>query len=304
LAEFAPGHDPRPGPRVWDWNEQGGGPVRPSEYWLRPRSDALFDYYLIDPDYRFNHTKLAAEAGGDPLNRPKLPMQYLPAHTALYVASRLGCRLPTSQEWNEAYKINATGGPGGTRNLRDKTWQKQQAYVATKPPNTLEFPDAGAFWPKGYTGPRKSGAAAQAFSDDDHVLWFREVDADDKQLFHNLIGNVWEYLWEDPASAESTADKSLRGWKALLDSRPNQLFVVGGSALSAPEITAQTPTPLPVELNHTATGAVDGLVGFADVGMRLAFTGRPKLPAERLKWLVTSQGYVGATDAPATRPSR
>jgi hypothetical protein len=58
-------------------------------------------------------------------------------------------------------------------------------------------------------------------------------------------------------------------------------------------------------LTHSAaSGSVDGLVGFADVGMRLAFTARPKLPSERLKWLTASQQYVGATDAPATRPAR
>ena len=36
-------------------------------------------------------------------------------------------------------------------------------------------------------------------------------------------------------------------------------------------------------------------------GMRLAFTARPKTPAERLKWLMASQSYIGATDGPATR---
>jgi hypothetical protein len=302
LIEFPPGRDPRPGPRVWEWNEQGGGPIRPSEYWLRPRNDDVYDYFLKDPQYRFNHRKLDASVGGDPLNRPKLPMQYLPAHTAMYVASLLGCRVPTSEEWNAAWKINGDAGKGGTMNLRDKTWQRQWVWAA-KYQNILEWPDAGAFWPKGYTGARKTGLSALPYQTDDGVLWFREVDSDDKQLFHNLIGNVWEYLWEDPATLESMSDKSLRGWKLLLDSRPNQVFVIGGSALSAPEITDTAPHP--VELTHSAaSGSVDGLVGFADVGMRLAFTARPKLPSERLKWLTASQQYVGATDAPATRPAR
>ena len=98
------------------------------------------------------------------------------------------------------------------------------------------------------------------------------------------------------------SDKSLRGWKALLDGKPGQLMVIGGSAMSAPEKELDPLEPHPVELSHGSVGAVDGLVGFADVGMRLAYTEKPSKPADQLRWLVLSQPYIGASDGPATQP--
>jgi hypothetical protein len=300
LVEFSPGRDPRPGPRVWEWNDQGLGPIRLSEYWLRPRTDIVWDYFgERDPNYKFNHSKLPGRLGVDPMNHPKLPMQYLPAHTAMYIASLLGCRLPTSEEWAAAWKVNGDAATG-KRNLRGQTWQQQQNYVLANR-GLPEWPDAGAFTPRGFTG--KTGASATSYRDlKNDLLWFREVDSEDGQLFHNLIGNVWEYLWEDPAGVDSMSDKSLRAWKTLLDSHPSQLFVIGGSAISAPEIRANVPQP--VDLTHSNASPVDGLIGFADVGMRLAFNARPKTPSERLKWVLASQSYIGATDAPATRPAK
>jgi len=94
----------------------------PLDYWLRGRTDGLFDYFRKDKAHPLNHPSLDADLGDNPMNRFKIPMQYLPAPTAFYVASQLGCRLPTSQEWKLAY---ATVGEKGNFNLRDETWQKQ-----------------------------------------------------------------------------------------------------------------------------------------------------------------------------------
>src|SRR6185312_9488323 len=118
-----------------------------SEFWLRARTtDDVFDYFVKDSQSPFNHQSLdAIAAGGNPLNRANLPMQYLPAPTALYVASLLGCRLPTVQEWNAAEAINGT--KITLANLRDETWQNQLAY-ATKNGGLPEWPDAGAYVPK------------------------------------------------------------------------------------------------------------------------------------------------------------
>jgi hypothetical protein len=306
LVEFQPGRDPRPGPRVWDWAARGDGssslPISISEFWLRARTtDDVFDYYLKDSQSPFNHQSLdTIAAGGNPLNRANLPMQYLPAPTALYVASLLGCRLPTVQEWKAAETIN--GSNLAMANLRDQTWQSQLTY-ATKNGGLPEWPDAGAFVPKATLSPPKTGRVAElAVKSSDHVLWFRDVDKDDGQVFHNLVGNVWEYVWEDSAAAERVADKSLHGWRSLLESPGLKLSVIGGSAISAPELAPTQPQAL--DLGHgTAPGSVDAWMGFADVGLRLAYTARPNSPAERLGWLLATQSYIGATDGPATRPA-
>jgi hypothetical protein len=301
LVEFQAGRDPRSGPRVWDWagrDDPSSSPITTSEYWLRARNDDVYDYFRKDPDHLFNHRSLDPKLGDNPLNRSKLPMQYLPAPTAMYAAWLLGCRLPTSQEWKVA---GTTIVANGKFNLRDETWRKQQAYVASNR-GLPEWPDAGAFWPKANQGSRKIGANAVVFPKlDDGVLWFRDVDASDGQLFHNLVGNVWEYVWDDPTSIEAAADKSLRGWKALLESKPGQLAVIGGSALSAPELDYQKPWPVDVS-GSGVPSLTDASSGYADVGLRLAFTVHPQTPAARLGWLLSSQPYVGATDASTTQP--
>jgi hypothetical protein len=176
------------------------------------------------------------------------------------------------------------------------------AYV-TKNGGLPEWPDAGAFVPKAAPTSPKTGAAAQtAIKTSDHVLWFRDVDKDDGQVFHNLIGNVWEYVWEDSAAAERVSDKSLQGWRSLIESPGAKLSVIGGSGISAPDLSPTQPQA--VDLSHgAAPGSVDARMGFADVGARLAFTARPNSPAQRLAWLLTTQSYIGATDAPATRPT-
>ncbi|HEY8750580.1 MAG TPA: hypothetical protein VIM11_21530 [Tepidisphaeraceae bacterium] len=305
LVEYQAKYDPRPGPRGWDWTTRGDAsspPITASDYWLRGRTDGLFDYFRKDKAHPLNHPSLDADLGDNPMNRFKIPMQYLPAPTAFYVASQLGCRLPTSQEWKLAY---ATVGEKGNFNLRDETWQKQQVYVKqvnvpSKAP-VLEWPDAGAFRPRaadiGATGPN-----AKPFTNsDDHVLWFRDVDAPDGQVFHNLVGNVWEYVWEDPAALESVTDKSVRGWRSLIEGKVGQLAVIGGSALSGPELDQTKPQPVELPAANNSTPP-DVWSGFADVGVRLAFTVHPNSPAERLAWLMSRQPYVGATDAPTVRP--
>jgi len=58
------------------------------------------------------------------------------------------------------------------------------------------------------------------------------------------------------------------------------LFVIGGSALSPPELPTDRPLPL-------KPGAA-----YADVGFRLAFTAPSRNLAERLEWALAGQGFV------------
>jgi hypothetical protein len=58
------------------------------------------------------------------------------------------------------------------------------------------------------------------------------------------------------------------------------LFVIGGSALSPPELPTDRPLPL-------KPGSA-----YADVGFRLAFTAPSRNLAERLEWALAGQGFV------------
>ena len=145
--------------------------VEQTEYWLRERDATAFQYF--EKESLFNHFAMPATLGVNPSGHPKLPAEYLPAPTALYIAARLGCRLPTSDEWKAAYTRTPRDAPW---NLRDQTWERQRQHVAGSG-GRLEWPDAGTFWPKDYKGPRRTGADAESQrTGATNNLWFREVD--------------------------------------------------------------------------------------------------------------------------------
>src|SRR5690606_22911045 len=118
---------------------------------------------------------------GESQGRPdeSMPMQYLPAATAVYAAKLVGCRLPTSAEWMAALReVGGGEGAGATvgANLRDATWTRQQQHFPTFPgnPTGVTWPDAGAFQAAGVQV--GSDARATAWPGlDDGTLWFRPV---------------------------------------------------------------------------------------------------------------------------------
>jgi hypothetical protein len=272
---------------VWQWGGAGSfnASVEETEYWLRERDATAFQYF--EKESLFNHFAMPATLGVNPSGHPKLPMQYLPAPTALYVAARLGCRLPTSDEWNAAYALTPRD---AAWNLRDQTWERQRRHVADSG-GRLEWPDAGAFWPRDYKGPRRTGADAEVQRTRDNNLWFREVDdggGSGGAVFQNLVGNVAELVWDDPRGFEQMRDRSLPAVYKLLEQQPDKLFVIGGSALSAPELDATQ--PLPVDLGRS-DAPPSAWAGYADVGMRLAFSA-PSTPVQRLLSMLREQSYL------------
>jgi hypothetical protein len=262
--------------------------VEETEYWLRERDVTAFQYF--EKESLFNHFAMPATLGVNPSGHPKLPMQYLPAPTAVYVAARLGCRLPTSDEWKAAY---ARTPRDAAWNLRDQTWERQRQHVANSG-GQLEWPDAGAFWPRNYKGPRRTGANAESQRTRDNNLWFREVDdggggaGGGGVVFQNLVGNVAEFVWDDPRDFEQMRDKSLTSIYKLLEQQPDKLFVIGGSALSAPELDVTKALPVDLDRNDTPPSA---WAGYADVGMRLAFSA-PSTPVQRLLSVLREQSYL------------
>jgi hypothetical protein len=290
LLDYRSDNDPRPGPRVWERNDLGPSGqmvLTQPESWLRPHDDDRWDYpKAFHTQSPFNSSSLDTTFGGNPLHRPRLPMNYLPAPTAMYVAALVGCRLPTSAEWLAADTINQQTGhlPG---HLRGSTWRMQQTYIKENG-GLPQWPDAGIFWPKGYTGSRLSGPDAQAHELTDSTLFFADTDADGQAPFHNLRGNVAEFIFDNPQASDRARDKSLPALKSFLDQHPDSLFVIGGSALSPPELPVDK--PLAVDLIHTEQ-IPSAWSGYADVGMRLAFPA-PRAAGQRLGAILSSADYL------------
>ena len=108
--------------------------------------------------------------------------------------------------------------------------------------------------------------------------------------FHSLIGNVAQLLCEAPDKFDDLHDKSTAAAiRAFLAQSPGSIFVIGGSALSPPDVPLQSPLPVA----HTD-------VGYADVGFRLAFTAPARSLAERLGWVLTGQSYLWEKPSPTT----
>lgn len=262
----------RDGPKIWD--VQGGAISLSRIFWLDPLSRGSYIYppKLTRDDENLNDNALSAKYGGQP-NNPKHPMQFVPADAARAFAASLGCRLPTPEEWKLAYARE--GQQARSRaNLRDALWSDQWAHVNGH--RDVPWPDAGIFWP--VTMPpskRNEGQQARAaVNGEDGFLWFAPVDVTlGGTVFRHLVGNVAEFT-HDPVA--------------------NKTYVIGGSALSPPEV----PPDQEFEVANLKQG-------YSDVGFRLAMTG--DRPARRLDRLLQRENYVVYTSDRAqatTRPSR
>ncbi len=266
LSPFDPRtDDPRPGPRVWTWNPNaswawgsGDGPRRgepmipaggvvsdASHGWLRPMTRPGLAYY--PPDLFLG--------GGPAVPATVHPMQYVSPRAALFMARLTGCRLPSVDEWRRALAHKSDDAP----NLRDHRWKRQYNHVRELVTYAPEFPAAGIFWPLGSEHPAVADDETIAVEADDGWLWFAPVEGA-KSGFHHLIGNVAEYVVESAEDLESLAADPEAVAGAL--GRGEQLRVIGGSALSSPQIAVDLPAPVPFS---------QSMEGFSDVGFRLAF---------------------------------
>lgn len=281
----APGQpDMRRGPRVWEWVAKPSLQMASSLLWLHPDDDN--DYapaFRID---RFNRTAVSDEVGGNP--SPDHPMQQIPAEAALYYAALCGCRLPTASEWRNAYAIFERTVPPERWNLRDQTWDQQRRYAAASTSPTVRWPDEAIFRPEEVTIP--AGPDAKPRPELDGTLFFRPVNGPGGGTFNSLIGNVAQLLCEAPDTFDDLQDKSnVAAIRNFLSQSPNSLFVIGGSALSPPDMPLQTPLPV-----------VHADTGYSDVGFRLAFTAPARSLSERLGWVLAGQSYLWEKPSPTT----
>jgi hypothetical protein len=266
----------RTGPRGWRWE---GDAIKPNGQWL------YIDSQVTQPPYVWGND--ISRAPG-----PDMPLQRISPAGALYFARLLGCRLPTSAEWTAAFdKFGRTPGAGVPHdawNLRDQTWDQQRAHTASLN-GTIDWPDDGIFVPSGVTAPTQADAVPWtrpalhaafpgAISDGPGVYadgygFFRPVHQANWPRFvpEDLVGNVAIYVLDNPDQVKALEKPGIAladARKVVVDSK-SQLFVIGGSALSPPNVPLDKPQPLPPKVIGRADVAAQG---FSDVGVRLAFS--------------------------------
>jgi hypothetical protein len=177
-------------------------------------------------------------------------------------------------------------------NLRDKTWSRQHAYI-TEMKKRMEivakfpWPDGGIYWPLDLDRAGKTAEKATPRTDaDDEVLWFAPVAEDSATEFQHLVGNVAEYVCDDPEACDEQLQEldtlSATALQEMVKKNPKKLSVIGGSALSPPQMEIEKAYPVNVYDQK----------GYADVGFRLAFTTPYLSLTERVKNLLYEPRYV------------
>ena len=294
------GNDDRGAPRAWDRSPATKLPKLAST-WVKPDAICAKEGYYPPALRGKNSASLKEEYGGDPtLDHP---IQYVSPRAAMYVAVLVGCRLPTAAEWTSAYKGNkslSAAGPVGAWNQRDQTWLMQRDYcvaivnkhvegLAPAPP----YPSENIFRRLDVEPPGRGDEKPVHGDLNDHLLWFDKVRGDSR-AFHHLVGNVAEYVFEDFKNADKLllekgpGNISLGDIEELLTRNAwKDLGVIGGSALSPPEVDPGTAYPV----DPTKDG-IGKNKGYSDVGFRLAFSQPNLSPRQRLLGAIKSLKYL------------
>lgn len=302
--------DDRGGPRVWQYRANPPGLVLP----LRQAGDEPQAAWRADTaNWRVAGKRVDYDTSIDESVPNRMhPMQHISPTAALYSASLLGCRLPTSLEFQAALREQLKGKPvedwsrlkgeiqrrtvSPPPNLRDVRFERLRAHLATvveQLPDrlTLITPDYGSF-----------NCVVRTYSDDAHehltgyddgVLYFSVIPSDPVFEFQNLLGNVMEWTYDDPEIVGPPRHRRVVSPdEARKDIRPELLGVMGGSSMSPPSLDPLVRQP--VNLGNFA-GRIER-VRLADVGFRLAFEAPGRPLAE---WALETS--TAAFDTPARR---
>jgi len=221
------------GPRVWQWRAKQIGSAK---QWISiPVLAGREDSYYPD-----------TIKPGQP--RGEHPMQRVSPQAAKAFCEAMGCRLPAAAEWAEAYRAHEKYSRNVRWNLRDWSWQEEQAHVRKmkKEIVTIDWPTEGIFLPKDHKKEATQEAEPVIDENDGH-LWLAPVGSTKGATIHHLVGNVAEFVYED-----------VEGFG-----------VVGGSALSPPQLWDGK------RRGYSRTYPVDmrtAVAGYSDVGFRVAFS--------------------------------
>ena len=227
------------------------------------------------------------ESSGDSALRPggDEPFQRLTFQSAVFLAHRLGCRLPTIEEWKAAYAACGSMDAGAGWNLRDQTVSRYLAAVSAQPAVTgASVIDEFSF------DRRRSDVTCYPF--DDGALWLQPVSGGPDAPFRHIVGNAMEFVIMG-GLREGQEILGVPGSQPTLSpaeyKRAAGLFgggAIGGSVFSA---------------SARAVDSAEQLVGFptpwSDVGLRLAFSpeeGRVRRSVgSRLSEVLNGLEYVG-----------
>ncbi|HYE63421.1 MAG TPA: SUMF1/EgtB/PvdO family nonheme iron enzyme [Phycisphaerales bacterium] len=236
--------------------------------------------------------------GGGPGRPPSDldPVDWVSPEASLYVARVLGCRLPSSAEWKAA----AATGANATPNLRDESYARQYQHVADnigddkfQAKNIMNYPGSGIMVLQN-GAPVAAELDGSALTVNDGYLYFAPVNerrqGAEEPKFHHLIGNVWEFTHEAPLAAEALPQATYDSVMGLMGQGYANMRVIGGSALSNPQVG----TTEPQEFKRTTARQ-----GWADVGFRLAFStgagaGGGGSPKQRLLGMLQKTPYLSA----------
>lgn len=274
------GVDPRLGPRSWSWAGETPLGIQPS----KPAGPGDLSGGWVRISSTMQQKKYYPDGITVPPPATTSPMQHVGPIPALLAARMVGCRFPSVEEWKRAL---AGDGPTPAPNLRDATWKKEYDYIKQFAAFSPQWPASGIFAAPGQARVSAPQDDQPAVATDDGVLWFRPVDASTPGTFHDLLGNVSEFVIEDPAAVENI-QPTREGVEAALG-KGEKLKIIGGSALS-PQ-TQPTSEPQPVSFSQAR-------LGYSDVGFRLAFSAPRAAGAagvgERLEAALGANGYLPA----------
>ncbi len=236
--------DARRGPRTWASPRGRFGPPRATpetaQGWLTGNGRGA--------DAWFEGVASAPTAGPSDAS----PMNYVSSRGALYVATLMGCRLPTQAEWEAAQRV----GGAGTQNLADEAFKQMHDRVLrmTGVANpTLPWPHGDAMGIG--VAADKLTAPPTIAPGSDGVIFFRDVRTD-ASTFIDLGGNVSEWvLVAEPAQTISADAEGVRG------------TINAGAAAS---IAGPAAISDPARVTVPATSFTQT---YSDVGFRLAFSG-------------------------------
>jgi hypothetical protein len=167
------------------------------------------------------------------------PMTGLSADQAETIATNLGLRLPTLDEWNAVYKLQSPESWKASANLRDQTWKLQKDHMdelqKTEVIPNLDWASNG-----GHSHSYQARSTETSPSSDGYVFFATVTSQKGPENICNFIGNAAEYVKDGGA-----------------------FYAIGGSAISDPAAVDQKE---PVKK--------DPLI--CDVGFRLAADGISK----------------------------
>ncbi len=264
--------DSRRGPRVWVQTPNRKA-LETSDRWLftHPRADRPYP------------AGIRVRPPGD-----DHPVQYLNAQGAMFTAWLLGCRLPKATEWVQA--LAAVKAADAKPNIRDQNWAKHYQHVERlrqAGPN-LEWPYEDSFQLLVSLRQRGQTIDVTASSEvDDDSIWLRPIPKPADPVFHDMIGNVAEYVYHGPAIDTTDASSAAKQIAKAISDPAVKLEVVGGSALASPALETGRAYPI------RATAAQHG---FSDVGVRLAFSSPRLSVIQRVRQLLLRQSYFYAAE--------